>query len=1279
METFFGISTTWLAAGAMAMLVVVGIVLGAVARRRPVLRGLALRQLPRRPAQTALIVLGLMISTTLVTASLATGDTLTFSLRSAAVNEIGRLDVVVTFSNVARLATQAVGTGDPFAQVAPFPLATFDRLRAAVPTDPVLARDVVGITPAIWLTCRAVDLTSKQGAGAAIRGIPADYDRAFGELVARDGSPIDLARLEPGDAVLNASGALTLAASVGDEVTCTGSSVSLRLRIAAIAAASGLGTGSTVALTVPLSHLSESLSSRASATLSPEGPNPAPTANGRIGADDNRAVAEVAGEGRTVGPLINQIWVTVRGTAISSAERAPAVATALRATLVDDEADRALKAFLQEPEFRVALANRRPNLQLRVQRALDELDVLVTGRPPTVTDAPGAGEFALTVPASASEARERLDRVLRVGGVRGALVQAARDLPDSSKGPQLEQVLQQATGFLVLPIKETVLVAADRAGNVLSTIFLLFSLLSIAAGLLLVFLIFSLLVASRRTELGIARALGASATDLVAMVTLEGAAYAALASVAGVPAGLAVSRGLLATLVWAVESGYAGFTGAGARVAEVARWSAEPRSIVLAGAIGLLLTVATVAIAAWRVTRVTIVTAIRDLPDPPKRRRAASDAHSVAGRHGLDPHTLITSRVRVGRILSLWVLTLERRATAAIALVGVVVSVWAAWAVRGTWFSIGLSVIAVAVGMAVRDAVAKRDGVEYDEARRLGVSTGAALWGVLWLLPFDWQVALGMKQFDGGIEYFAVGGLSAVAAAMVVAALNGDLVQRGVAALLSRLRMSAPALRLALAHVSRYPYRTGMTATMFAVVIFMLTIMQVLTASISDSQGDRQTAYGGFEIQGQISNQLVTFGQVQADDLALSVAGSVGGTARAVPPDPTSTPGAASSNPASVASGEGSAGTSARDALLAREPSQLAVEALENTSLRPYLSGAGTRVTSAVALLQLSAARPAWGGYAVAGIDEGFANASSIALENRTAAYASDRDAWLAVARDPSLAIVDSGVLPKPEMRGGNAGLGMIGFTLEGLPSAPGTMAAQRIWVANPLTPNGQVGAKPVTVVGVIDRRTSPNFRGVHVSIETARSLGQPFRPPLARYYFRLREGVAIGDARAAIGEAFFADGLQTTDLDETWRNQTGPVLLGSGLLQLFVGLGLISGIAALAVVATRSTLERRQQIGMLRAVGATRAHVASSLLLEGTVVVALGGVAGTSIGLWLCRNVFAVQFFDRFRPGSVLMVVPWEQLAATLALTCVIALVATFVPAWRGASVPPVAAIRAD
>jgi len=1224
LESFFGVPTTYLASGAMVVLVTVLAGLGNFARRRPILLSLALRQVPRRPSQSALIVVGLMISTILITASLATGDTLTYSLRSAAVEEIGRLDVVVTYSNVARLANPtAIANGDPSSQTAMFPREVYSQLLEARTSDPVLTRDVTGMMPAVWLTCRAVDLRSKQGAGAAIRGIPADYDRAFGELVDATGTPIDLGRFAPGDAVLNRAGATTLGAEVGDELTCTGTAGAFRLRIAAIARAIGLGTGSTVALTVPLGWLQSSL--------------PPSQAQG-------------------VKDPINQIWVTLRGTVITSADLAPDVATALRSRLVDEAADSALRALVSLPEFRVGLANRRPNLQLRVQRALDELDVLLTGQVPTMRNAPGAGEFPLTVPKDAKEARERLDRVLRVGGVRAALVQAARDLPDPARGPEMEALLQRTTGYLALPIKEQILIGADRAGNVLSTIFLLFSLLSVAAGLLLVFLIFALLVASRRSELGITRALGASASDLVALVTLEGVAYATLATIAGVPVGLGVSRLLLSILVWAVESGLAGFTGSGARVAELAKWDAAPRSIVLAGAVGLLLTIATVAIAAWRVTRVTIVTAIRDLPDPPRRRlsRPASAPPSAG------PAGRVIFRVREAVIVGWrhW-----------IGPIGILLAIYGGYAERGIWFTIGLTLVGVAIGFLVRDRASQR--LHAEDARRLGFSVSAAIAGTLWLLPFDFPALLGLGAFDGGIEYFAVGGLASVAAVMVVTSLNGDLAQRAIASVLTSFGRPAPSIRLALAHVARYPYRTGMTATMFAVVVFMLTIMQVLTASISDAQGDRLIAYGGFDVSGQTSNQTVILGAAPVDDLAISIAGSNG-----APPAATTVP-ATSDAPVPISPEDRT--SAERTALLGREPTRLATEAVENQTLRPLLTGAGTRVTSAVALLQLSAPRPAWGGYAGAGIDEGFARTNKIRLENRTSSYPTDRDAWLAVARDPSLAIVDSGVLPRPELRGRTPGLGMIGFVLNGLPGGPGTMLAQDIWVANPLGVGGAVGAKRMTVIGVIDRRASSNFRGVHISMDTLRSLGQPFRPALARYYFTLAPGAAVGDARAALGEAFFADGLQTIDLDETFRNQTGPVLLGSGLLQLFVGLGLISGVAALAVVATRSTLERRQQIGMLRAVGATRHQVTISLLLEGMVVVSLGSVSGTVVGLWLCRNVFAVQFFDRFSPGSILMVIPWWQLFGTLVLASGFALLATLVPAWRGASVPPVAAIRAE
>jgi putative ABC transport system permease protein len=229
------------------------------------------------------------------------------------------------------------------------------------------------------------------------------------------------------------------------------------------------------------------------------------------------------------------------------------------------------------------------------------------------------------------------------------------------------------------------------------------------------------------------------------------------------------------------------------------------------------------------------------------------------------------------------------------------------------------------------------------------------------------------------------------------------------------------------------------------------------------------------------------------------------------------------------------------------------------------------------------------------------------------------------------------------------------------------------VWIGNP---GGS--ARKVSVIGIIDRRTSNHFRGLFVAPELFQSLGRPIRPAVSRIYFQLKPEVNINEARAALGETFFADGLQTVNLVERFQNQSGPLLLASRLLELFVSLGLFVGIAALSVISSRAALERRQEIGVLRAIGLSRAGVAGSLLFESTLVVLLGGALGVVLGLVLCRNVFEVQFFDRYQQGLKL-VIPWTELLVTVALTSGAALLATWIPARHASRIPPIAAIRQD
>ncbi len=70
-----------------------------LAFRNRIMFKLGVRNIPKRPAQTALIVLGLMLSTVLITAAFSTGDTLVYTIRSVAVDALGNTDEIITVPN----------------------------------------------------------------------------------------------------------------------------------------------------------------------------------------------------------------------------------------------------------------------------------------------------------------------------------------------------------------------------------------------------------------------------------------------------------------------------------------------------------------------------------------------------------------------------------------------------------------------------------------------------------------------------------------------------------------------------------------------------------------------------------------------------------------------------------------------------------------------------------------------------------------------------------------------------------------------------------------------------------------------------------------------------------------------------------------------------------------------------------------------------------------------------------------------------------------------------
>ena len=95
MQKLFGITTDTLATyNGIFFAIAIGILI-VLALRNPILAKMGIRNIPRRPAQSLLIIIGLMLSTVIIGASLGIGDTVYHSIRITALESVGHIDETI--------------------------------------------------------------------------------------------------------------------------------------------------------------------------------------------------------------------------------------------------------------------------------------------------------------------------------------------------------------------------------------------------------------------------------------------------------------------------------------------------------------------------------------------------------------------------------------------------------------------------------------------------------------------------------------------------------------------------------------------------------------------------------------------------------------------------------------------------------------------------------------------------------------------------------------------------------------------------------------------------------------------------------------------------------------------------------------------------------------------------------------------------------------------------------------------------------------------------------
>jgi putative ABC transport system permease protein len=222
-------------------------------------------------------------------------------------------------------------------------------------------------------------------------------------------------------------------------------------------------------------------------------------------------------------------------------------------------------------------------------------------------------------------------------------------------------------------------------------------------------------------------------------------------------------------------------------------------------------------------------------------------------------------------------------------------------------------------------------------------------------------------------------------------------------------------------------------------------------------------------------------------------------------------------------------------------------------------------------------------------------------------------------------------------------------------------------------------GPRPVTIGAIAEDEGPAGILGGHIAVMEFRTAQRLFK----------REGMAdrvdirvAGDVEEAAHRLQVALGPgykvrpppeSSSMLDEALTRMRA--LSGIGVMALLVGAFIIFNSISLSVV------ERQKEIGILRALGATRTQVFGTFLAEGACVGLVGSVAGAALGYGLAHALLRMAIREVNQVVTVVdvvdVVLPWGTLLVAGALGVLTALFASFVPARQATRVTPVDAIR--
>ena len=371
-------------------------------------------------------------------------------------------------------------------------------------------------------------------------------------------------------------------------------------------------------------------------------------------------------------------------------------------------------------------------------------------------------------------------------------------------------------------VKELKAAQTTGGGTLISSAFLVVSLLGVAAGVLLIINIYSMLAEERKSEMGTLRALALTRGKLIKTFLYEGLIYSVLSSFIGVFIGIGIGWILLSAVTLVAK-------GVNPDINIV--FDSTLNTWIASFCIGLLITFGTAFIASFRISRISIVSAIRNLPDEKDIRV------TVWGIIKILIYVMLLLQSIGTIIIGIVFLTAPKENFASLD------NIIPLEALGGYCIFIGIFTVCLFLSILISKLLSFTGKDKYKRF----VYTIFNLPPLLIALFID-KIGFFSKVFTTslGPTLLLFTGLTIVVTATIIITFNLDLILWLFEKTLGRIPKFAGVLRLALRYAAENKLRMGLTILMFSLILFLVGFLSVLRLTI-DSQLEKFAPTSGYD------------------------------------------------------------------------------------------------------------------------------------------------------------------------------------------------------------------------------------------------------------------------------------------------------------------------------------------------------------------------------------------------------------------------------------------------